>query len=462
MHPHRCDEIDGPTTSHLPDERRARSAAWANGARAKLHLVRALISATITMAYADANEPLRRYLDQVELGAAGDEARAVLRTRRIILPPGNAPAAVWHTFAQAELQSGARPREQVLNAMHRARMQELRANALISLRDKYGTETAPASEAATAAKAATESLPPPTSLSPPALLSPPTPLPPPDITSPPVAATVREELADDEAKRRADQQTYHETLRALRLIQGAMRRRRWRVLLSSKIPVIDGPCGMRAFPIFRGTVREGMEGPSGRQYRHTSLCCLRPSSPLREALVFVVEWPWFDHAVLAAVLANCILLGVEGAPPPPAAASSAAAGPPAPPVYAELEWGFTLFFSAELLLRIAAMGFAGHPHAYLADGWNRLDFVIVSISWAGLLVPSLGNLSGARALRALRPLRTVTRVPGLRRLVLTLLDSSRLLLDVAILTGLVLVVFGILGVQVITPWSRLGHALITP
>ena len=76
-------------------------------------------------------------------------------------------------------------------------------------------------------------------------------------------------------------------------LQRALRRRKWRILLSQKIPIIDGPFGMRAYPIYLGSVRVGTEGPiSGRQYRHVACCCIGPAHPLRMAAIFLVEWPW--------------------------------------------------------------------------------------------------------------------------------------------------------------------------
>ena len=40
----------------------------------------------------------------------------------------------------------------------------------------------------------------------------------------------------------------------------------------------------------------------------------------------------------------------------------------------QIEFAFTLLFTAELVIKAAAMGFYGHSHAYLASYWNCLDF----------------------------------------------------------------------------------------
>ena len=93
------------------------------------------------------------------------------------------------------------------------------------------------------------------------------------------------------------------------------------------------------------------------------------------------------------------------------------------------------------------MGLVGHEHSFLRDGWNRLDLAIVTASWLPLLFPSLSNTSGMRAVRALRPLRTINRLPRMRRQVATLIGSLPHLVDVALLSAFLMVVFGVLGLQ---------------
>ena len=59
------------------------------------------------------------------------------------------------------------------------------------------------------------------------------------------------------------------------------------------------------------------------------------------------------------------------------------------------------------------MGFMIGVETYLKDGWNKLDFVLVLLSWLDVVitytpqasVDVLGTLKVFRALRTLRPLR---------------------------------------------------------
>ena len=226
------------------------------------------------------------------------------------------------------------------------------------------------------------------------------------------AARANKKVAAQDAEQ-WDRDQYLRTRKALVLLQRVIRRRRWRQLLTSRIPVVRGPCGFQASPIYRGKVFEGIEGVSGKVYTSTSWGCLEPMSPLRFAMIVVVESPWFEPASLTAVIANCIILALQGPPRDSSDASDAHS------FWLSLaestEFGFTLFFTTELLCRSIAMGIWGHAASYLADAWNRLDAFVVFISWMPLLFPSLENYTAMRGVRALRPLRTINRLPGMRR-----------------------------------------------
>lgn len=84
---------------------------------------------------------------------------------------------------------------------------------------------------------------------------------------------------------------------------------------------------------------------------------------------------------------------------------------------------FLWFYLAECILKILAMGFVFSRNAYLKDGWNVLDFIIVVTS----ILPKLqGNSGGSssfaslRSLRVLRPLRTISSVKALKVIIITL------------------------------------------
>ena len=106
---------------------------------------------------------------------------------------------------------------------------------------------------------------------------------------------------------------------------------------------------------------------------------------------------------------------------------------------------FLALFCAEMAAKITATGFRGHPNAYLADNWNRMDFFVVILGVLAAL--DLGNFSAIRVVRVLRPLRTLQGFEGTRRLVVTLLRSMPLLFDVTVLVSFLFFTFGLVGVQ---------------
>ena len=92
-----------------------------------------------------------------------------------------------------------------------------------------------------------------------------------------------------------------------------------------------------------------------------------------------------------------------------------------------------------------------NKHAYLRDGWNAVDFMVVLLGWAPYLPyfanASDNNLTGVRVVRLLRPLRTLHSIHGLRDLVNGLLKSIPPLLNVLLLFVFCFVLFGIVGIQ---------------
>jgi hypothetical protein len=42
-------------------------------------------------------------------------------------------------------------------------------------------------------------------------------------------------------------------------------------------------------------------------------------------------------------------------------------------------WFFSVAFTIEFFLKAIGMGFIHHKNAYLRDGWNWIDFIVVVI-----------------------------------------------------------------------------------
>ncbi|KAI4553802.1 hypothetical protein MJT46_015982 [Ovis ammon polii x Ovis aries] len=97
-------------------------------------------------------------------------------------------------------------------------------------------------------------------------------------------------------------------------------------------------------------------------------------------------------------------------------------------VWEKVEYAFLIIFTVETFLKIIAYGLLLHPNAYVRNGWNLLDFVIVIVGLFSVILEQLtketegGNHSSGksggfdvkalRAFRVLRPLRLVSGVPN--------------------------------------------------
>ena len=79
-----------------------------------------------------------------------------------------------------------------------------------------------------------------------------------------------------------------------------------------------------------------------------------------------------------------------------------------------LELIFNVIFSVEMLVLIMVRGLFVGEHAYLRDGWHRLDAAIVTLTWidfSGLLEGYQGART-LRLMRVLKPLRVIKRNQG--------------------------------------------------
>lgn len=72
---------------------------------------------------------------------------------------------------------------------------------------------------------------------------------------------------------------------------------------------------------------------------------------------------------------------------------------------------FLAIYTAEMVIKIIAKGFALNKYTYLRNPWNWLDFVVITSGYATIGL-DVGNLAGLRTFRVLRALKTVSIMPG--------------------------------------------------
>lgn len=107
-----------------------------------------------------------------------------------------------------------------------------------------------------------------------------------------------------------------------------------------------------------------------------ALFCLTLENPIRKLCIRIVEWKAFEYLILLTIFANCVALAVFQ-PFPNLDSNEVNLA------LERVEYVFLVIFTLEAIMKIIAYGFMLHSGAYLRNGWNILDFIIVVI---GMLV----------------------------------------------------------------------------
>ncbi|WP_083225451.1 ion transporter [Neptunicoccus sediminis] len=119
----------------------------------------------------------------------------------------------------------------------------------------------------------------------------------------------------------------------------------------------------------------------------------------RARLTQWVESPQVRYFVLAVIMVNAIVLGLE---------TSETVKQMSGGLLAVIDGICLAIFVVELLVKLVAYGWR-----FFLKPWNIFDFLVVGVS----LAPGSGGLSVLRALRILRVLRVISFAPSLRRVV---------------------------------------------
>jgi voltage-gated sodium channel len=169
---------------------------------------------------------------------------------------------------------------------------------------------------------------------------------------------------------------------------------------------------------------------------------------LRSRLATVLKNGRVQNVILALILVNAVILGMETSP-----ALMAAWGP----ALIALDKAILAVFVVEIAARLFV-----HRGAFFRDPWSVFDFAVVAIA----LVPASGPFAVLRALRVLRVLRVLTIVPSMRRVVGGLLAAIPGLGSIAAVLGLIFYVFGVIATKLFgdsfPEWfGHLGRSLYT-
>ena len=172
------------------------------------------------------------------------------------------------------------------------------------------------------------------------------------------------------------------------------------------------------------------------------------SSNARERLRAFIEHRRVQGGIIALILINAALLGLETWP----VAMAKAGG-----LILALDRTILTVFVAEIALRLYV-----HRRAFWRDPWSVFDFVIIGIA----LMPASGAFSVLRVLRVVRVLRLVSMVPSMRGVIDALLSALPGMASIIGLMALVLYVSAVVATKLfgaIAPefFGSLGASLFT-
>uniref|UniRef100_A0A3Q1AN64 Voltage-dependent L-type calcium channel subunit alpha n=1 Tax=Amphiprion ocellaris TaxID=80972 RepID=A0A3Q1AN64_AMPOC len=207
------------------------------------------------------------------------------------------------------------------------------------------------------------------------------------------------------------------------------------------------------------------QGSNANSRPPRALFCLNLNNPIRRACISLVE-P-FDIFILIAIFANCMALAVY-VPFPEDDSNSTNHD------LETVEYAFLIIFTIETFLKIIAYGLVMHQNAYVRNGWNMLDFVIVVIGLFSVVLelltkdekdedgegatahaamhghggkPGGFDVKALRAFRVLRPLRLVSGVPSLQVVLNSIIKAMVPLLHIALLVLFVIIIYAIIGLE---------------
>ncbi|XP_075317194.1 calcium channel, voltage-dependent, L type, alpha 1D subunit, a isoform X4 [Odontesthes bonariensis] len=208
------------------------------------------------------------------------------------------------------------------------------------------------------------------------------------------------------------------------------------------------------------------QGSNANSRPPRALFCLKLNNPIRRACISLVEWKPFDIFILIAIFANCMALAVY-VPFPEDDSNSTNHD------LETVEYAFLIIFTIETFLKIIAYGLVMHQNAYVRNGWNMLDFVIVVIGLFSVVLELLTkdekadgeeeaehltmhghagksggfDVKALRAFRVLRPLRLVSGVPSLQVVLNSIIKAMVPLLHIALLVLFVIIIYAIIGLE---------------
>lgn len=174
----------------------------------------------------------------------------------------------------------------------------------------------------------------------------------------------------------------------------------------------------------------------------------RSSGGVRATLEAFISHDWVQWSILALIMINAVMMGLETSP-----AVMASAGE----LIHLLDKAILAVFVAEVAIRLYVSRLS-----FFKDPWSVFDFLVVGIA----LMPATGQFAILRALRVLRVLRVLTIVPSMRRVVGAMLGAVPGLFSIVMVLSLIYYVAAVMATNLFAKafpewFGNLGATLYT-
>ena len=162
-------------------------------------------------------------------------------------------------------------------------------------------------------------------------------------------------------------------------------------------------------------------------------------SYLRQKCMFISEHPYFEWAMMFIILLSSFALAIDNPLNDPSTRMSEA--------FLNIDYVLTGIFLIEVAMKVIGYGFLMcGSKSYMRSYWNMLDFLVVSITITSYFTSSdnLNAIKVFKLIKVLRPLRAISKNPGLKISISALAVALPGIFDILIVMLLFFFIFGII------------------
>jgi voltage-dependent calcium channel L type alpha-1C len=176
-----------------------------------------------------------------------------------------------------------------------------------------------------------------------------------------------------------------------------------------------------------------------KRIQSPSLFLFTYKSYLRQKCMCVSEHPYYEWGMMVIILFSSFALAIDNPLNDPSTRSSEA--------FLNIDYVLTGIFVVEVAMKVIGYGFIlCGSKSYIRNYWNVLDFLVVSITISSYFTSSdnLNAIKVFKLIKVLRPLRAISKNPGLKISISALAVALPGIFDILIVMLLFFFIFGII------------------